>query len=246
MSVQSQTYKLLSKLLAKSVPVLSAAVLSTAIILPASAIDEKLDSSIAQALAQEKAESKVESKAETLSDEQMEKEFALPLDNLEDIGYTLQRVQQQAIDLYVEATRKRRETKVLSKSIIIPHEKLQVESYYQPLRKAWLVFFVGTMEPLVQLLVHDVHDIEEHLSEVKIVRGKQKQFDQVYAQWRQAITGINHHLDVLAEQIQATSPSNIVVANEARAIDLEIVKAMQLRLKAYDILAETSPASKAN
>ncbi len=242
MSAQSHTNKLLSKLLGRSVlvlspalliiAVLSFAVLSTALILPASATEEKLDSAIAQ--------------AETLSDEQMEKEFALPLDNLEDIGYTLQRVQQQAIDLYVEATRKRRETKVLSKSIIIPHEKLQAEGYYQPLRKAWLVFFVGTMEPLVQLLVHDVHDIEEHLSEVKIVRGKQKQFDQVYAQWRQAITGINHHLDVLAEQIQAPNPSNIIVANEARAIDLEIAKAMQLRLKAYDILAEAGPANKAN
>lgn len=232
MSAQSHTNKLLSKLLGRSVSVLSIAVLSTAAILPASAAEEKLDSAIAQ--------------AETLSDEQMEKEFALPLDNLEDIGYTLQRVQQQAIDLYVEATRKRRETKVLSKSIIIPHEKLQAEGYYQPLRKAWLVFFVGTMEPLVQLLVHDVHDIEEHLSEVKIVRGKQKQFDQVYAQWRQAITGINHHLDVLAEQIQAPNPSNIIVANEARAIDLEIAKAMQLRLKAYDILAEAGPANKAN
>ncbi len=242
MSAQSHTNKLLSKLLGRSVSVLSPAlliiavlsfaVLSTALILPASATEEKLDSAIAQ--------------AETLSDEQMEKEFALPLDNLEDIGYTLQRVQQQAIDLYVEATRKRREAKVLSKSIIIPHEKLQAEGYYQPLRKAWLVFFVGTMEPLVQLLVHDVHDIEEHLSEVKIVRGKQKQFDQVYAQWRQAITGINHHLDVLAEQIQAPNPSNIIVANEARAIDLEIAKAMQLRLKAYDILAEAGPANKAN
>ena len=163
MLAQSHTNKLLSKLLGRSVSVLSPAlliiavlsfaVLSTALILPASATEEKLDSAIAQ--------------AETLSDEQMEKEFALPLDNLEDIGYTLQRVQQQAIDLYVEATRKRREAKVLSKSIIIPHEKLQAEGYYQPLRKAWLVFFVGTMEPLVQLLVHDVHDIEEHLSEVK-------------------------------------------------------------------------------
>jgi hypothetical protein len=246
MSAQSHTHKLLSKLLARSVSVLSIAVLSSAIILPASATEEKLDRAIVQAVAPEKLETRPETKAETLSDEQMEKEFALPLDNLEDIGYTLQRVQQQAIDLYVEATRKRRETKVLSKSIIIPHEKLQAEGYYQPLRKAWLVFFVGTMEPLVQLLVHDVHDIEEHLSEVKIVRGKQKQFDQVYAQWRQAITGINHHLDVLAEQIQAPNPSNIIVANEARAIDLEIVKAMQLRLKAYDILAEAGPANKAN
>ncbi|MBP9090710.1 hypothetical protein KBI23_06735 [bacterium] len=242
MSVQSHTYKLLTKLLAMSASVLSVAMLSTALIRPVLATEEKLDSAIAQAVAPEK----LETKAETLSDEQMEKEFALPLDNLEDIGYTLQRVQQQAIDLYVEATRKRRESKVLSKSLMIPHEKLQAEGYYQPLRKAWLVFFVGTMEPLVQLLVHDVHDIEEHLSDVKIVRGKQKQFDQVYAQWRQAITAINHHLDVLTEQIQATSPSNIVVANEARAIDLEIGKAMQLRLKAYDILAQAGPASKAN
>ncbi|MDP3510624.1 MAG: hypothetical protein Q8T09_21845 [Candidatus Melainabacteria bacterium] len=246
MSAQSHTNKLLSKLLGRSVSVLSIAVLSSAVILPASATEAKLDSAIAQAVAPEKLEVKPETKAETLSDEQMEKQFALPLDNLEDIGYTLQRVQQQAIDLYVEATRKRRETKVLSKSLVIPHEKLQAEGYYQPLRKAWLVFFVGTMEPLVQLLVHDVHDIEEHLSEVKIVRGKQKQFDQVYAQWRQAITAINRHLDVLTEQIQATSPSNIVVANEARAIDLEIGKAMQLRLKAYDILAEASTANKAN
>jgi hypothetical protein len=149
MSVQSHTYKLLSKLLAISVSVLSVAVLSTVITLPAWAIEEKVDSAIAQATVQ----APVEAKTETLSDEQMERQFALPLDNLEDIGYTLQRVQQQAIDLYVEATRKRREIEsdCLSR-LVIPHEKLQAEGYYQPLRKAWLVFFVGTMEPLVQLL----------------------------------------------------------------------------------------------
>jgi hypothetical protein len=176
----------------------------------------------------------------------MEKQLALPLDNLEDIGYTLQRVQQQAIDLYVEATRKRRESKVISKCLVIPHEKLQAESHYQPLRKAWLVFFVGTMEPLVQLLVHDVHEVEAHLSEVKVVHGKKKQFEHVYAKWREAITGINRHLDVLAEQINSSDPSNIIVATEAREIDLEITKAMQLRMRAYAILAEAGPVGKAN
>ena len=226
----SLSYKLLSKLVAASFVVASASLIQLA---PAAlAADEKNDNDTTHA------------KVEVLSDAEMEKEFALPLDNLEDIGYTLQRVQQQAVDLYVEATRKRRESKVISKCLVIPREKLHAESYYQPLRKAWLVFFVGTMEPLVQLLVHDVHEVETHLSEVKIVPGKQKQFSHVYAQWHDAITGINRHLDVLADQVDSADPSNIVVANEAREIDLEISKAMQLRLRAYSILAEAGPASK--
>jgi hypothetical protein len=129
--------------------------------LPAFALDEKSDIEVAGS-------------ADSAAQAEMEKQLALPLDNLEDIGYTLQRVQQQAIDLYVEATRKRRESKVISKCLVIPHEKLQAESHYQPLRKAWHVFFVGTMEPLVQLLVHDVHEVEAHLSEVKLVHGKKK------------------------------------------------------------------------
>lgn len=234
MTVQFDFLKLLSRPLTVSLSLLLVSAFNLANIESASAIEIKADSDVAPAA------------VATLSDEELEKEFALPLDNLEDIGYTLQRVQQQAIDLYVEATRKKRETRILSKSLVIPHEKLQPEGFYQPLRKAWLVFFVGTMEPLVQLLVHDVHEVEEHLSEVKVVAGKQKQFDQVYSQWRSAITSVNHHIDVLAEQIQAPNPSNIIVANEAKEIDSDITKAMQLRLKAYDILTEAAPASKAN
>jgi hypothetical protein len=222
--------QLLSKLMAISLSLL-AAILPP---LPAFSLEEKSDSDVAG------------SKADIASQAEMEKQLALPLDNLEDIGYTLQRVQQQAIDLYVEATRKRRESKVISKCLVIPHEKLQAESHYQPLRKAWLVFFVGTMEPLVQLLVHDVHEVEAHLSEVKVVHGKKKQFEHVYAKWREAITGINRHLDVLAEQINSSDPSNIIVATEAREIDLEITKAMQLRMRAYAILAEAGPVGKAN
>ncbi|CAN5353189.1 hypothetical protein BH11CYA1_BH11CYA1_13760 [soil metagenome] len=228
MLFQLQSYKLLSKLVA-----VSFSLVAVVLFQPVLAAEEKNESEQSRA------------KAEVLSAEEMEKEFALPLDNLEDIGYALQRVQQQAIDLYVEATRKKRESKVISKCLVIPREKLHPESYYQPLRKAWLVFFVGTMEPLVQLLVHDVQEVETHLSEVKIVRGKQKQFSHVYAQWHDAITGINRHLDVLSDQVDEAHPSNIVVANEAREIDLEIIRAMQLRLKAYAILSEAGPASKA-
>jgi hypothetical protein len=171
--------------------------------------------------------------------------FALPLDNLEDIGYTLQRVQQQAIDLYVESTRKQRESKILLKSTSIPHEKFHPVSYYQPLRKAWLVFFIGTMEPLVQLLVNDVQNVEKHMDEVKITAGKKKQFDLVYAQWRETISGINRHLDACNDQVEEAQPSNIAVAVAARAINNEVNKAMQLRLRAYDLLVTAGPAARA-
>lgn len=182
--------------------------------------------------------------AEPAAEESIDPAFALPLDNLEDIGYTLQRVQQQAIDLYVESTRKQRESKVLLKSTTIPHEKFHPIAYYQPLRKAWLVFFIGTMEPLVQLLVNDVQSVEKHIDEVKIPAAKKKQFDLVYAKWRESISSINRHLDVCSEQIEETQPSNLTVAIAARAINAEVIKAMQLRLHAYDLLSTAGPAAR--
>jgi len=88
--------QLLSKLMAISLSLL-ATILPP---LPAFALDEKSDIEVAG------------STADSAAQAEMEKQLALPLDNLEDIGYTLQRVQQQAIDLYEKLAHKHQLTLV--------------------------------------------------------------------------------------------------------------------------------------
>ena len=86
----------------------------------------------------------------------------LQTDEINDVAYALQRVRQQAINIYVEAIRKREspavtaELPALSK---VPEEIPKDMTNLLPFRQTWLVYFITTLEPLVYLLKQDIKDI---------------------------------------------------------------------------------------
>src|SRR5579885_2705732 len=81
------------------------------------------------------------SSTKSAADESTDATAELGLENIQDVAYTLQRIRQQAINIYVEATRKKvhhYELNIPSLSSM-PQDALESQSAYLPLRKAWLV-----------------------------------------------------------------------------------------------------------
>jgi hypothetical protein len=148
----------------------------------------------------------------------------LTLDNMQDVAYTLQRIHQQAINVYVEATRKHlhRFDLHIPSLATMPSAPLEQENNYLPLRKAWLAFFVGTMEPLVKILNEHLKSLDHRTMEAKMPPAALPEWKKIVAEWADGIAKLNTHLDVCANCLNDTKGDNVEVAKTAMAIDTEI------------------------
>jgi len=169
----------------------------------------------------------------------------LVLDNIQDVAYTLQRIRQQAINVYVECTRKpmkHYELNVVSLSTI-PLTPLEAPSVYLPLRKAWLVFFIGTMEPLVQILNEHVKHIDERTKQRHIPSKYASQWQGMVDEWKNGIKQLNKQLDVCAALVNDTEPCNVKVAESARSIDGQVTQLENLLKRGSKFLHDNVPIS---
>lgn len=158
---------------------------------------------------------------------------SLPLEDLHDVGYILQLIKQQSVDIYAEATRR----KTLSDSTIgpldrIPDQPLLAESEYKPLRKAWIVFFLGTMEPLAKLLDEGSRDVTSGAVELKVPADKKPALDHLMAEMSERITAINQHLNKCADLLDTTESGNLIIARESAGIASDAAKAEEIRVQA--------------
>ena len=173
-------------------------------------------------------------KADSTSSEHMS------LDNIQDVAYTLQRIDQQAINVYLEATRKkvdRYELKVPSLSSM-PTAPLEEQSAYLRLRKGWLAFFIGTMEPLMQILKDHLKGLDERTEKSGLPSQYHAEWKTIVDEWASAIRDLNAQLDIIAALIDDPGAGNIEVAKAARAIDGQVSTMEKILQKASKFLHE--------
>jgi hypothetical protein len=155
-----------------------------------------------------------------------------PLEDLHDAGYVLELIKQQAVDIYAEARRLKTVTPGTVEPLVsIPNQPVRPESAYKPLRKAWVVFFIGTMEPLVNLLDEALKDVRTGAVDLKVPAHKKAVLDHMMTEIADSITSINKHLTTCAEVLDTNEGGNIVIAQEATAIVSEAAKAERVRAK---------------
>lgn len=149
----------------------------------------------------------------------------LSLDNIQDLAFTLQRIRQQAINIYVEATRKnvyRFDLNVPSLSAM-PTTELEDQSAYLPLRQGWIAFFIGTMEPLVDILNQHLKSLDQRTEEAKVPASIRPEWNGIVGEWTNAIKRLNEQLDVCTELLNNKGPGgNLKVAKAAKAIDSDV------------------------
>jgi len=209
-------------------------VLITAIQPFAIAAGDGLDASTSQATSTPEA---TEESAKTNSD--------LTVDNIQDVAYTLQRIRQQAVNVYIECTRKpvsHYELNIVS-LCSVPSTPLESPSAYLPLRKAWLVFFIGTMEPLVQILNEHMKTVAERTKQRHIPDKILPEWQGIVNEFKSTMKQLNQQLDVCAALVNDSEPCNIKVAESARSIDHDVTQLDSILHRASKFLHDKLPTS---
>lgn len=167
----------------------------------------------------------------------------LVVENIQDVAYTLQRIRQQAVNIYVECTRKpvnHYELNIVS-LCSVPSTALEGPGVYLPLRKAWLVFFIGTMEPLVQILNEHLKHIDERTQQRHIPDKCLAEWQGLVGEWKNTVKQLNAQLDVCAALVNDPEPCNIKVAESARSIDQQVTQLNRILHKGSKFLHDNLP-----
>ncbi len=175
----------------------------------------------------------------------------LTLNCLRDSAMSLQQIKQQAINIYLEATRTDVQPQdnsdfLCPKSI---SDKLLAKSvHYLPPRIEWLYFYVGTMEPVIQLFTDDISDTKTGMTKVFVPTAAKESLSPLWQQWSAGIQGLNDHLNAIYKLANEDKPDNIAIARHAVAMykignDLERAraKATEIIRKALLKGQETAP-----
>src|SRR5262249_26887987 len=145
------------------------------------------------------------------------KSEVVTLTDLRDLGLCLMQIKQQAKNIFLEVTR--RALTASAKPEIEEPKQILVEgivdsSVYLPSRPEWLVFYVGTLEPIIHLFREDLKNINSGESRLLVPAGTKQKFDKLLTEYETGIAQLNQRLTVIQEDI-AKDHNNSAIAREA-------------------------------
>jgi len=148
----------------------------------------------------------------------------LSLTLLRDSGLSLNQIRQQAINIFLEATRK--PCNPSSKfELLIPGgisdrdiDNRAGKNVYLPPRSQWLIYYVGTVEPIISLFAQDVHDTKAGVTKLLVPEDTKKQMHAAWHEWTQGIEGINKELTEINDLIGDGKVENTRLAKHAVAM----------------------------
>ncbi len=162
----------------------------------------------------------------------------LTLGDLRDAGLALERIRQQAINVYVEARRKPVSPKMapqLADPRVIPMKEIGT---HLPPRREWLVFYMGTMEPIIHLLGKDVDDIRNGVHKLVVPERIKSDFNPQWEEWTSTVEDMNNHLSSLLDLIEEAGTKGDAIAKEAVAIYEDTKKLEHVRRQVYTSIQE--------
>lgn len=177
--------------------------------------------------------------ADKMTDAKETGEYVVTMGDIRDVGLCLKQIQQQAVFIFLEATRK--ELPINSPGRIIEPKTLTTEGLdfkeeYLPARREWLVFFIGSMEPLIRLMGNDVKDVENGLYAVSVPNISKAQFDRRWKEWSDTVTNLNMALDKINDSLANETGNNQLVATQAVAIYKDAQKLEHLRMLVHHLM----------
>lgn len=161
------------------------------------------------------------------------------LTDIRDTRLSLMQVKQQAVNVFMEATR----TLVTTKEPALEHTPQEINAamydpkhQYLPPRKEWLVYFVTTLEPIIHLMTEDLKDAEQNgIRAPEPIRAKVRP---LWQDWRAQLLSINKSLDELQSSIGPDSGTNEGIAKAALNIYDGVTHLEKLRYQAAVICRE--------
>jgi hypothetical protein len=171
-------------------------------------------------------------------------EYILTLSEIRDIGLTLQLIKGEAIHIYLEAARKpvplNGDAKLIEPKSI-PASDIVIDRTCEPVRHDWLVFFIGTMEPIVHLLSQGVEQVENEEAKLVIPNVEKEIADKLWHEWAQGIQDLDKDLDTMSELLNSEKIDNKVLADQAVAIFNSCQKLEDVRVRVHKVVQESEP-----
>jgi hypothetical protein len=160
------------------------------------------------------------------------------LSNLRDMRLSVTLVKQQAVNIFMEATRTL--VKVEEQPLEETPQGLNFNMYdksqaYLEPRKDWLVYYINTMEPILHLLNEDMQDVENNgLGLPENIGAK---VTPLWKLWKEDVLAINKSMDALQEQI-GQNKANQGIATTALSIYEKASDMEKVRFQAAQICRE--------
>lgn len=147
--------------------------------------------------------------------------YVLTLDDLKDVGICLLQIKYQAIFAYLEATRKELQADMPPQLLapdavaVVP---VSTDDKFLPCRRDWLVFFIGTMEPVIHLMDHDVQECQKGEYQLEIPKADKQQVDILWQEWASGVKDLNAALDRVNDLLNDGATNNKAIADQTVAI----------------------------
>ena len=161
------------------------------------------------------------------------------LSDLRDTRLSVGQVKQQAINLFLEATRvvvRPGDQALHFSPTAIDESMLDPKKHYMPPRKDWLVFYMNTLEPIVQLLTDDIHDVDTNGRTVP--PNIEAKINPLWKNWQNDVKAINNSLDEMQELIGQDEGTNIPLAKTALTIYNKAIDLEKIRYNAYELMSK--------
>lgn len=155
------------------------------------------------------------------ADSSSDKDKILTLNFLRDTGLSLQQIQQQSINIYLEVTRKDvqpEDKAILAYPKSISDKALLKTACYLPPRSERLYVFVSTMEPIIHIFADDVGDTKAGATKVFVPKVIKRQLSPLWQDWAEGIQKLNEHLTAVYQLANEEKPDNIAIGKHAVAM----------------------------
>ncbi|MCC6977816.1 MAG: hypothetical protein IT343_05810 [Candidatus Melainabacteria bacterium] len=220
---------------AYTLTIISAVIVMTGGVLPAMAED----SSESVKPRQRSSEHQLILRRRTVDDKEQLKPEEM-LSDLRDTRLSVGQVKQQAINLFLEATRvvvKPGDTALHFSPNEISANMISEKKKYLPPRKDWLVFYMNTLEPIIQLLTDDINDVDTN-GRTSVPPNIEAKINPLWKTWQADVRAINKSLDEMQELIAPDSGTNLPLARTALDIYKKAVDLEKVRYRAYELLSQ--------
>lgn len=139
------------------------------------------------------------------------------LTDLRDMGLIIQQIQQQSINIYLEATRKPVNFSTNPKIKVrkfLTNANLNGKTKYLATRPEWLTFYVGTMEPIIHLFEVNAKLDDKEVDYILVPRSTKEDFTKLLKIYDTDVERMNKELTIIFENI-STKNNNATIAKAA-------------------------------
>lgn len=183
-------------------------------------------------------------KAATESKDGKPRVINLNLSRMRDTGLAIRQIRQQALNIFLEATRK--EMKATDKCAIadpVPDNvdltKVSCGAYLPP-RKEWLVVYLTALEPVSQLLRKWQGSVKAGTVVRTVPKGTAAKFRPINEKFFEEALKIEKNLDALHDIFESEQSDNVKLAEVSRGL-LQNAKSLEkLREQQFEILKDAA------